>query len=324
MQTLRVRTAGPKKDPASAPPGRAGFSLVELLMVILIIAALMALILPAVNSVRRTARNAAVKAEINRLETAVAAFQTRYGEVPPSFLVIPARASASTVADWSPVVFQKSRRAIRKIWPQFDFDSNGGLPVAATQNPTVLSGAECLVLCLAGVPNTSGVLDGFSKNPAVPFSPIGENRDGPFYEFGPGRFSDVDNDGFAEYLDELPGQRTPLLYVSSRGSGYAPQAPGAPDAFDVFNNNDLSNWTDGFASGDKNLGGAYHQDAAAKVAWKKESFQIISPGEDGLYGDANASATNFAGNGFYQADGSMPRGEADNISNFSSGTTMGG
>ena len=56
----------------------------ELLAVILIVVFLSALLLPALNDALRTARNAAVGAEINQLAQVLASFKARYGDYPPS------------------------------------------------------------------------------------------------------------------------------------------------------------------------------------------------------------------------------------------------
>ena len=64
--------------------GPRGFTLVELLAVILILAVLIALLLPALNGALRTAKNAAVGGEINQLAQALASFKAKYGDYPPS------------------------------------------------------------------------------------------------------------------------------------------------------------------------------------------------------------------------------------------------
>ena len=64
--------------------GPRGFTMVELLAVILILAVLIALLLPALNGALKTARNAAVGAEINQLAQALASFKANYGDYPPS------------------------------------------------------------------------------------------------------------------------------------------------------------------------------------------------------------------------------------------------
>lgn len=313
MQKLRtsIRTSHAAKH---APVhSRSGFSLVELLIVILIIAALMALILPAVNSVRRTARNAAVKAEIDQLATALAQFETRFGKMPPSFLMIPSDGDWSDSGDAARnAALAHSRRRIREIWPRFNFATNGGLGALSTD--LVLSGDECLVLALGGIQASNGQTLGFSKNPSTPFSGTGENRDGPFYEFDFGRMSDVDGDGFNSFVDPLPGQTAPYFFLSTGGRKYPDLASnlsayGDAGDFGVFNGTG------------KNPSQPYHNQNG--VPWKKDSYQIFSAGEDGVYGDPNSSAAGYVGDGVYQEGGSMPKGERDNISNFSTGATMG-
>ena len=64
--------------------GPRGFTLVELVAVVLILAFLIALLLPALNGALKTAKNAAVGAEINQLAQALAAFKAKYGGYPPS------------------------------------------------------------------------------------------------------------------------------------------------------------------------------------------------------------------------------------------------
>ena len=60
----------------------------ELLVVILILAILIALLLPAINAALRTAKNAAVGGEINQLAQALASFKTKYGDYPPSRILL--------------------------------------------------------------------------------------------------------------------------------------------------------------------------------------------------------------------------------------------
>jgi len=65
-------------------PRRHGFTLVELLVVIMIIALLAALVTPAVMRARTTARNAAIKAEIDMLHMAIMNYKNDYGSFPPA------------------------------------------------------------------------------------------------------------------------------------------------------------------------------------------------------------------------------------------------
>lgn len=316
---------------------RSAFSLIELLVVMVVIAILAGLLLPAINNVRRTARLNEVKAEMTRFDSAIAAFKARYGVTPPSAIVLPNLNVAGV--DWDPI----SRRRIRSIWPQFNFASVGGIGPAyfGGRDYIALTGAECLVFFLGGMPDGTGKLLGFSKNPRAPFSTAGTNRDGPFYEFQAGRLVDVDADNFHEYVDTLPGQTTPYLYISSNdGKGYPTQVPGGIDDFDVYvaagaggNPHDGSDG-DGIAQLYNAMGGqiddsggvvqnlqfVYHQDAARNNPWKKESYQIISAGQDNQYGSPVGA---YAGTGVYENPDNMPVGEQDNLANFNEGLTLG-
>jgi len=277
---------------------RSGFTLLELLMVIAIIAMLMGLLVAAIQGARIKARVAQVGSEISQLDSAIAKFNSTYNVDPPSSLLIPA------VGDpWAAI----DRSRVRGIWPQFDFASNGGLGNATAQH---LSGAECLVFFLGGVPDTSSgtvAMIGFSKSPTTPWSGAGANREGPYFDFDSGRLTfDEDGDLFPTYLDPLPGQQSPYVYYSSQGKSYTIENnASAVDAFDVFTDSS------------KNPLRIYLKTQSVSpttrnVPHRAESFQIISPGLDGIYGEG----------GLY-SDGSELVGarsvEADNITNFSSG-----
>ena len=65
-----------------------GFTLVELLVVVVIIGILIALLVPAIANAVKTANNARVTGEINGMTTALAAFKDKYGEYPPSRIIL--------------------------------------------------------------------------------------------------------------------------------------------------------------------------------------------------------------------------------------------
>jgi general secretion pathway protein G len=281
---------------------RSGFSLVELLVVIVILGILAALILPAIVGARRSAQVAEVANEIRQLETAVTKFKATFNVDPPSSLYIPDLTSSQS---WSAV----DRAKVRGLWPQFNFTNNGGAP--AHYSGKHLNGAECLVFFLGGVSPTAHSSStpytpvGFSKNPQTPWSASGTNRETPPFEFPVGRFTDLDNDGLPELLDPLPSQQTPYLFLSSQGRAYTKVNRPLADDYDVHPS------SNGQSSED--LQAAYFSVETPYKAHRPDGYQIISPGFDGLYG-IGGSYTDAS-----QLEKTNRSPEFDNITNFSGG-----
>jgi prepilin-type N-terminal cleavage/methylation domain-containing protein len=81
MERVAVVSNAIPEDSSSGRRG--GFTLVELLAVIMIIALLAGLVTPAVMRARNSARNAAIKAEIDMLHMAIMNYKNEYGSFPP-------------------------------------------------------------------------------------------------------------------------------------------------------------------------------------------------------------------------------------------------
>ena len=292
-------------------PSRSGFSLIELLVVIVIIGILMALILPAIGRVRYRAQVQQTSAELSQLDTAISKFASDFGVGPSSELVVTEDPSVTTW-DSSPALIL-TRTRLRRVWPQLsfsgtvDFNADGAFTGDSGSDATLtLTGSETLVFFLAGVmsrdQNGNAVVDpaevslkptwiGFSKNPVAPFLMKGSNRIDPIFTFDPARLVDTDGDGMMEYLDSLPGQQTPIHFVSSNnGQGYSPTM-------------------------------SLYVQADGRTPWNKDSHQLISPGGDGNLGFVPTAGLK----GPYTKDTQLTGGrlaEADNIANFNPGTTL--
>ncbi len=242
-------------------PSRAGFTLVELLMTILIIGILIGILVPTIAAAFRRAKEAAVAAELNNFATALASFKNAYGDYPPSRIVLcetgyssdphvnPNAASLysnSAIAgldgndtDMSYTqLTQRSLLYLRKFWPRAnyltytagafnDFNGNG-----VNDGIHVLNGSECLAWFLGGIPIINGGVpigvSGFSKIPTNPFvnTTVSNNRTVPNYDFNAGRLIDLDGDLVPSYIDPIDtsiGNRSSYAYFSSYGTnGYDP------------------------------------------------------------------------------------------------------
>ena len=340
---------------------RSAFTLVELLIVIMILAILMSLLLPAINGVRRRARVAQVKSEISTLESAIASFKAEFGIEPPGNMRL-----YTTPAGWntqitggsaaqlaSEAARVRSRAYIRQLWPQFDFNTALTMSApfyvdAASNNCKDLNGAECLVFFLGGVRDsaTGTTMNGFSKSPTNPFAPSGTNRVKPFFDFNPARLVDKDGDTFFEYVDPLPSQSSPYVYFSSNdGRGYLstlyPLPPAASASATDWYNTDCyvdpsvsSNWTGSTPGANGNwmkhmyfsafaTTGTQAAQMAGSIPFAPTKYQIISPG----FGGVGATPDKAYGTGglFDPKNLSALAGTADgdNITSFNGGTLSG-
>jgi len=280
----------------AAASARRGFTLLELMIVIVIIAILIGLLLVALRGAQAPARIAQVKVEMAGIETALNDFKATFGEFPPSRITLYEEGT-----DWAGTQAEKvrSRAILRQYWPMINFDIDRDFNMDGDSTDTIeLKGPECLVFFLGGMQQSATAektFIGFSKIPSDPFSRSGTNRKGPFMELKPNqlvRSTRNTTDGKLQvYIDPIPGSvDQPILYASSYdGRGYQ--------------NLDINDWM---------TNGPYTQTGGTR--WNPKSFQLISPGFDHLYGPGGSFVAETAKDDLVNTRAD----ERDNITNFHS------
>lgn len=331
---------------------RAGFTLIEVLVVIVILAILAAFLLPAINRVRVTARNTEVKVEIKALESAITAFKSQYGMDPPSSLAIwetPTGTDPQLGNGWgnsSPsAVAVDSRSKIRQIWPQFDFTATrdfDGDGTISTNKAVLLTQGECLVFFLGGIlkrpedANFNGTLDsGEDQNGDGRLSVNVGNGSGtqrsactgfsknPFNPFAVGgnretAIYDFDTSRFVDIDNDGFPEFVDKLPSQNAPYLYFSSYGGAGyrynSASPLFEFSPTSTAPYFFP-----LQPYLQGSGAGATPWNSKSFQIISPGYDHKYGTFGSYSADTASS---DLTGSRDV-EADNLTNFGQ-LTLGG
>lgn len=247
---------------------RGGFTLVELLVVIVIIGLLAGLISTAVISAMGKAREARVSMEIRAMETALHVFKDRYGDFPPSDLQDANRVRAFL------------RRAFPRYAASGDPYSQFVSDLAANDIPLTVSAmdaAAALVFWLGGMPDSTGKPRGFSKDPEHPFRPYSADtmRYPPLHEFVQKR-----------------------LVVGNGTIRYYPDVSGAIEAdapFVYFRASEYSTVSFRHHAGGEDVTITPYQNPTTGEYFNPQTFQIICAGRDNLYGGPNYedNLTNF-------------------------------
>jgi len=239
---------------------RAGFTLVEMLVVVAIIGILAAILVPTVFMAMGTSINARIAIELANIDQAFRQYKnvTHGYAYPPNF--------------------ENNQIVIAHIQQKFGRYVSGSTG-AAPPDATEIDAAEALVFWLRG----------YSENPVDPLG--GQRKE--LFDFDETRLIDPDGDGHPVYYPR-DGQQIPYVY---------------------FHHDSYATIKYGDGTNELAVGGVarpYQRDGGTEFI-NKDSYQIISAGQDGDWGPDNANKQFPSGVNYGDGDN-------DNITNFSEGT----
>jgi prepilin-type N-terminal cleavage/methylation domain-containing protein len=222
----------------TGPTPRPGYTMVELLVVILIIAILAALTTAAVVRAIGSGKRATTVSDLNNLNIALTSFNQKYGFYPPAYVVEPDSTGTQQVRRFRiPTDNRQPEFAVlRRMFPRWNpgiaadgvtllttgIDSQGRAAAPPTGFGTELDCNQVMVYFLGGPGTLAGPSSGLQTGWDVggPFAPTGGTRKDPLLDFPVSRLTPEGGNFDGRYRDAWG---TPIAYFSSNGVNYDPR-----------------------------------------------------------------------------------------------------
>jgi prepilin-type N-terminal cleavage/methylation domain-containing protein len=242
---VRAASAGP----AGSGAPRGGFTLVELLAVILIIGLITAIAVPVVIQSLAKARNTAIKAEIDMLHMAIMNYKNEYGSFPPCL-------DLSGYSSNGP-----ASRHLARLFPRC------GNPTATGPNAQFAAATQPITPVTAIVSWLSGYT-------ADPFLPLTNGERKPLYDFDRSRVSST--------LAYAPAGKPGAPYVYIRGDQYLWDHDSNPATPEVVRTFSLAGGS--YYGHRMPVSGTTILNNPLQPAFNKDTFQILCAGPDEEFG----------------------------------------
>jgi len=237
---LHVGTGSPEPVAGVGHGATRGFTLVELLIVIAIIATLVGLLLPAVQGAREAARRMSCSSNMRQIALATLVYESTKRRLPPSMLHTPGTTFANNNGSWSihgrilPFIEEASAAVRIDLEVAYDMPPNSTSGVPTTRIPVFLCPSEAndRIRTKGGQPFVYPHTYGFNFGTWFVYDPAsGTGGDGAFFPNSKLKAGAV-TDGMSNTLcaAEVKAFTPYVRNTSDPGGQYPPQGPPAEPA----------------------------------------------------------------------------------------------
>ena len=258
-----------------------GFTLVELLVVIVIIGMLAAIVTPAIMIAMSRAKVARIKAEIDMLHSAIMNYKNEYGSFPPSYSYLDPAPPPSSLT------FQPPYKHLARLFPRCkvlnefteDTNLNGMLDTQVSPSEDA-NGNNILDSAVPITPANAIVswLGGYTSDPTKPLTGTGARK--KLYDFDQSRVVETvsGSSGLSYFPPNAEGM--PYLYIDAANYNFVDFATNGGNSVSGIK---YFVWRQDKFFDPNTLSPMSLTAASSPKPFNPDSFQIISAGRDGEF-----------------------------------------